>query len=399
MALPLVIGVGEAGVGVLSPELVTRLANMDLVVAAPRFRNAIPTGPEIIDWPSPFSNIYSILKSNSEKSVALLATGDPMWYGAGASLVRELGPHGCEVIPAVSGLQLAAARLGWPMAGCEIVTVHGRPHAALAARLYPRARILVIAQDGSTPARLAEILRHRGYGAASLHVLSHLGGADEQRIDGTADSWADDRVPDFHIVGISCPDKVAAPSVLAAADAEFETDGKMTKRDVRASALAKLAPFPGAVLWDIGTGSGAVSIDFLRMATGGRAFAVDKSAPHLARAVRNAESHGVMGFEPVAGLASDCLSDLPRPDAVFIGGGLSADIVEASRAALRTGGVLVAHAVTIESESVLVTAWQQTGGDLTRLSIQHADPVGGFHGWRPLMPVTQWCWRNTGPNL
>ena len=187
---------------------------MDLVVAAPRFHKDIPTGPEIIDWPSPFSNIYSFLNQILRNRLRFSTTGDPMWYGAGASLVRELGPHGCEVIPAVSGLQLAAARLGWPMAGCEIVTVHGRPHAGLlAARLYPRARILVIAQDGSTPARLAEILRHRGYGAASLHVLSHLGGADEQRIDGTADSWADDRVPDFHIVGISCPDDVAAPGV------------------------------------------------------------------------------------------------------------------------------------------------------------------------------------------
>ena len=159
----------------------------------------------------------------------------------------------------------------------------------------------------------------------------------------------------------------------------------MTKRDVRASALAKLAPFPGAVLWDIGTGSGAVSIDFLRSAAGGRAFAIDKSDEvQLARAVRNAEAHGVSGFEPVAGLAADGISDLPPPDAVFIGGGLSAGIIEASQAALRPGGVLVAHAVTIESESVLITAWQQTGGDLTRLSIQHADPVGGFHGWRPL---------------
>ena len=319
-----------------------------------------------------------------------------MWFGAGASLVRELGPDGCEIIPAVSGLQLAAARLGWPMPGCEIVTVHGRPHAGLVARLYPRARILVIAQDGSTPARLADILCHQGYGAATLHVLADLGGAAETRIDGTARDWSEGTVPDFHIVGIACPDEVAAPPAIAAPDAAFETDGKMTKRDARASALAKLAPFPGAILWDIGTGSGAIAIDFLHTARRGRAFAIDRSETHLARAVRNADANGVSGFEPVAGPAAECLADLPRPDAVFIGGGLSARIVEAAQAALRPGGVLVSHAVTIESESVLIAAWQKTGGDLTRLSIQHADPVGGFHGWRPLMPVTQWCWQKTG---
>ena len=396
MTRPLVIGVDERGVGALPPALQDRLAGMDLIIAAPRFRDALPVGPEIIDWPTPFTNIFNILKSNAKNTVAILATGDPMWFGAGASLVRELGPDGCEIIPAVSGLQLAAARLGWPVSGCEIVTVHGRPHAGLVARLYPRARILVIAQDGSTPSRLADILCHQGYGAATLHVLANLGGAAETRFDGTARDWSEGTVSDFHIVGIACPDEVAAPSVFAAPDAAFETDGKMTKRDVRASALAKLAPFPGAVLWDIGTGSGAIAIDFLHTARRGRAFAIDRSESHLARAVRNADARGVSGFEPVAGPAAECLADLPRPDAVFIGGGLSGGIVETAQAALRPGGVLVSHAVTIESESVLIAAWQKTGGDLTRLSIQHADPVGGFHGWRPLMPVTQWCWQKTG---
>jgi precorrin-6Y C5,15-methyltransferase (decarboxylating) len=190
---------------------------------------------------------------------------------------------------------------------------------------------------------------------------------------------------------------VAATPGHAAPDATFETDGKLTKRDARASALAKLAPFPGAVLWDVGTGSGAIAIDFLRSARFGRAFAIERSEAQLGRATANAARHGVTGLVPVAGdigdvLAGDIGAGLPRPDAVFIGGGLAQPVIEAAQAALRPGGVLVAHAVTIESETGLIAAWQQSGGDLTRLSVQHADPVGGFHGWRPLMPVTQWCW-------
>ncbi|MGB2495405.1 MAG: precorrin-6Y C5,15-methyltransferase (decarboxylating) subunit CbiT [Candidatus Puniceispirillaceae bacterium] len=180
---------------------------------------------------------------------------------------------------------------------------------------------------------------------------------------------------------------------LAAPDASFETDGKLTKRDARASALAKLAPFSGAVLWDIGTGSGAIAVDFLRNAGVGRAFAIDRDEAQLTRATINATHHGVTGLETVAGEAGDVLAGLPRPDAVFIGGGVAPAVIEAAQAALRAGGVLVAHAVTIESEAILVSAWQQSGGELTRISVQHADPVGGFHGWRPLMPVTQWCWQ------
>ena len=396
MPRPLVIGVGEGGVKSLRPELRDRLAGMDMVIAAPRFHRDLPDGPEILDWPSPFSNIFNILNVNSKKSLALLATGDPMWFGVGASLVRKLGPDGCEVIPAVSGLQLAAARLGWPMSGCRVVSIHGRPAGSLVDALHPRARLLVIAQDGDSPQQVARLLAARGYGRARLHVLAHLGGADESRIDGMAHDWRHDRVPAFHIIGVECPDDGPVAHGLAAPDTSFENDGKLTKRDARASALAKLAPFPGAVLWDIGSGSGAVSVDFLRNAPRGTAYAIDRSQAQLDRAVANAATHGVAGLMPVEGDVADALVDLPRPDAVFIGGGMSEAVIVAAQAAVRPGGWLVAHAVTIESESVMIAAWQRSGGDLVRLSVQYADPVGGFHGWRPLMPVTQWCWQGIG---
>lgn len=396
MARPLVIGVGEGGAASLSPEIRARLAGMDMIIAAPRFHGDLPDGPEVQVWPSPFSHIYNILKTNSKKSLALLATGDPMWFGAGASLVRRLGPDACEVVPAVSGLQLAAARLGWPMAACRVVSIHGRPVGSLAAALHPRARLLVIAQDGGSPQQVAQLLAARGYGRARLHVLAHLGGAGESRIDGTAHDWSHDRVPDFHIIGVECPDAGPVAHGLAVPDSGFDNDGKLTKRDARASALAKLAPFPGAVLWDIGSGSGAVSVDFLRNAPRGTAYAIDRSRAQLDRAVANAGTHGVTGLVPVEGDVADALAGLPRPDAVFIGGGMSEAVITAAQAAVRPGGWLVAHAVTIESESVLIAAWQRSGGDLVRLSVQHADPVGGFHGWRPLMPVTQWCWQGPG---
>ena len=288
MARPLVIGVGEGGVATLAPALRERLAGMDMIIAAPRFQDALPDGPQIHDWPSPFSNIYSIIEDNSDKQLALLATGDPMWFGAGASLVRRLGPDGCEVIPAVSGLQLAAARLGWPMAECRVVSIHGRPIDSLASALHPRARLLVIAQDGSSPRQVAQLLAARGYGSASLHVLAQLGGAAESRIDGQAHDWGHDRVPDFHIIAVECPDAGPVAHGLAAPDSSFDNDGKLTKRDARASALAKLSPFPGAVLWDIGSGSGAVSVDFLRNAPRGKAVAIDRNKAQIDRAVAKA---------------------------------------------------------------------------------------------------------------
>ena len=390
-----VAGVTEAGVTALPDHVRQRIAEADCIIAASRFHADLPDGKEILDWPTPFSNIFNLLDDYSDKSLVLLTTGDPMWFGAGASLVGRLGRKGCEIVPAVSGLQLAAAHLGWPLAACRIVSVHGRPAGHLHSALYPRARLLVIAQDGSSPAILAKALCDWGYGAAQIHVMAHLGGPEEVCFSGTAAGWQHDQVPDFHIIGIACGTDMPAIGI-AAPDDSFRNDGKLTKRDARASALAKLAPFPQAVLWDIGSGSGAVSIDFLRAAPGATAHAIDRNDDQHVMAIENANHHGVAGFNTVtADLASDpqaVCAALPDPDAVFIGGGMSSAVIELAQARLRAGGVLVAHAVTIESESLLVSAWQSTGGDLMRLSVQHADPVGGFHGWRPLMPVTQWVW-------
>jgi len=392
---PLVAGVTEAGIAALPDRVLQRIATASCIIAATRFHDALPETAEIIDWPKPFSNIFSIIDNKADKSLVILTTGDPMWFGAGASLASRLGPDGCEVVPAVSGLQLAAAHLGWPMQDCRIVSIHGRPLEHLRAALFPNGRLLVIAQDGNSPAAVAKALCAWGHNKAQIYVMAYLGGTQEAFFSGTAADWQHNDVPDFHIIGIAC-DGAAPANGLAAPDDHFVNDGKLTKRDARASALVKLAPFPKAVLWDIGSGSGAVSVDFLRAAPGGRAIGIDRNQDQLDMALANAERHGVAGFTPVkADLAEDpaaLFDSLPTPDAVFVGGGLSADILALAKARLRPGGVLVAHAVTIESEALMVSAWQGTGGDLTRITVQHADPVGGFHGWRPLMPITQWVW-------
>ena len=350
-----------------------------------------------MDWPKPFTDIYAIIERNAERKLVLLCTGDPMWFGLGASVARRLGQRDCEIIPAPSGFQFAAARLGWPIAECGIISIHGRPTHTILSKLHPRARLLIIPRSSESPGEVADLLVNHGYGKARIHVLGNLAGMKESYIEAQADKWANTwnarkDVPPFHIMGVECPDAGVAAAILAAPDHTFENDGKITKCDVRAAALSKLAPFPGAVLWDIGSGSGAVSIDFLRLAGRGSAYAVDRDAEQCERATANAVAHGVAGFEVVCGDAEKALKDLPSPDAVFIGGGASNPVFRTAIARLRPGGVIVAHAVTIETESILVAHWQKHGGDLARLSIQHADPVGGFHGWRPLMPVTRWHW-------
>lgn len=387
-----IIGVSEGGFAALPTAVQTRIAAADHVIAAPRFHQHLPKGPLVEDWPSPFGDVVARIETLRDRNLVILATGDPLWYGAGATLIDRLGHAACEVIPGVSGFQLAATRMGWPLALCETLTIHGRPVEAILPRLYPRARLLLLAENGGSPAQVASWLVAAGYGRARITVLAHIGGDQEVRFDGLADTWDHQAVPDFHILAVDCSECAPSAAGQVLADDIYENSGKLTKRDARASALAKLAPFPGAVLWDVGCGSGAVAIDFLRRAPRATAFAIDRDEKQIAMAERNARKTGVPHLNLVQAKLPDALADLPRPDAIFIGGGLSPEVVTRCQNALGPGGVLVAHCVTIESELLLTQFWQQTGGSLMRLSVHHADPVGGFHGWRPLMPVTQWHW-------
>jgi len=273
--------------------------------------------------------------------------------------------------------------------------------------VHPGRRILVLSRDGSTPAEVAALLTARGYGDSSLTVLSSLGSPSATIHTGTASAWAaahdidgpagptagSDLDP-LNIVAVEC---VGAgrpvPLVPGLPDDLYASDGQLTKREVRAVTLATLGPQPGELLWDVGAGSGSIAIEWMRSHRACRAIAVESSPDRVARIVANAEALGVPGLRVVEGRAPDALAGLPAPAVIFIGGGLTRDgVVEACLAALPEGGRLVANAVTLESEAVLAGLHGKLGGELTRIAVNRAAPVGGFTGWRAMMPVTVWAW-------
>ncbi|WFE89369.1 precorrin-6y C5,15-methyltransferase (decarboxylating) subunit CbiE [Roseibium porphyridii] len=387
------IGIGEDGA--LAPGGRDALDQADLVFGGKRHLALanVPAGAEAKSWPSPFADVYEDLKQQSGKKVAVLASGDPMWFGIGASLLRHFSADEMRVLPSLSAFQLAAARKGWSLQETECLSVHGRPVDLVRAALYPGARILLLTSNSDTPRQVADILADEGYGRTKLTVLEHLGGEKERIVHGTAEDWSH-AVVDLHTLAL---DVVADPNsrfrgrTAGLADDAFRHDGKMTKQDIRAATLAELKPFPGALLWDIGSGCGSVAIEWLRAADRTQAIGLEPNADRRQMAADNALALGVPHLELKDASAPDGLADLPEPDAVFIGGGLTTPgTVTGAMAALKTGGQLVANAVTLESEAVLLEAYRTLGGALKRLSVQKASAVGGLTGWRPQMTVTQW---------
>jgi precorrin-6Y C5,15-methyltransferase (decarboxylating) len=390
-----VIGIGEDGLAGLSPAARALLAEAQVLIGGDRHLAMVPDdGRERLAWPSPLSPMLERIVAMRGRRVAVLATGDPMHFGIGATLARHVPPDEMTVVPHVSAFALAAARLIWPIEQTAIVTLHGRPLETLEPHIHPGARLLILSHDARTPRQVADCLVAQGFGDSRMVALAHMGGSAESRHEATAAEWGH-AVPDFHTLAVECvagPGARWLPRTAGLPDDAFVHDGKMTKREFRALAIAKLMPNPGALLWDVGAGSGSVSVEWMRAAPNARAIALEPIAGRRAMAARNAARLGVPMLEIRDLRAPEGLSGLPAPDAVFLGGGISEQAIEASSAELKSGGRLVAHAVTLESEAVLLAAHARRGGELVRLLVARAEPVGDYLGWRPAMPVTQWAW-------
>ncbi|MBK5930420.1 precorrin-6y C5,15-methyltransferase (decarboxylating) subunit CbiE [Halochromatium salexigens] len=389
-----VVGIGDDGRDGLGGEAVAALEAATLIFGGERHLALLPpqAGQQRRPWPRPFTQAYDQVLAHRGEPVCVLASGDPMFYGIGSQLAERLPLDELRILPAPSSMSLAAARLGWPLQRVRIVPAHGRPLARVALYLAEGARLLVLSADGDTPAALARLLVAQGYGASQLHVFAHLGGADETRRDARAADWDPRPCAALNLVAVDChadPGTRPLSRRSALPDTAFAHDGQLTKRDVRALTLARLAPRPGELLWDVGAGCGSIGIEWLRAEASGRAIAIESHAERCGFIEHNRERLGVPGLELVAGRAPQALAGLDAPEAIFIGGGLTVEgIVEHCWQALKPGGRLVANAVTLQTEAALVGWRERLGGELTRVSVAQAEPLGRFDGWRTARPIT-----------
>ncbi|WP_137702465.1 precorrin-6y C5,15-methyltransferase (decarboxylating) subunit CbiE [Marimonas lutisalis] len=388
-----IVGIGEDGLDGLTPATRAVVEAAEIIIGGDRHHTLSDSiTAQRVAWPSPFDALIDTLKSYKGKRVVVLATGDPLWFSVGARIGRSIDPAEIIFHPQLSAFQLASARMGWSMADLETLTVHGRPVEQMIAFIQPDARLLILTTGAETPAQIARFLTERGFGKSRMTVLASMGGADEQRFDGIAENWSH-TVPAFNTLAVECiaaPDAALLPRVPGLPDDMFRSDGTMTKQEVRAATLSKLMPMRGALLWDIGCGCGSVAIEWMRSARYARAIGIEPRPDRRDMAAANALALGTPRLHLLDGRVPEALTGLEAPDAIFIGGGLSIETFEAAWAALRPLGRLVANAVTLESEAVLLQLHKKHGGQLVKLSVARAEPVGPRTGWRPLMPVTQW---------
>ncbi|RWL46599.1 MAG: precorrin-6y C5,15-methyltransferase (decarboxylating) subunit CbiE [Mesorhizobium sp.] len=393
-----IVGIGEDGVAGLGDEAKQRIAQAEVVFGGKRHLALVSSlaNGETRSWPTPFDAEMRDVLALKGKDVCVLASGDPFFHGVGVTLARKVKPDEMLVLPAPSSLSLAASRLGWALQDIETISLHGHSIDLIRPLLHPGGRILALTSDGDAPAAMAALLDELGFGPSRLTVLEALGGADEAHRTSRADAFDLKNINPLNVLALeieSTPDARILPLTVGLADHLFEHDGQITKREIRAITLSALAPRRGELLWDIGAGSGSIGIEWMLAHPSLRAIAIEANGERAARISRNAAHCGVPGLVVVEGAAPKAFATLETPDAIFIGGGGSdAGVLDKAIKALRSGGRMVANAVTLEMEALLLDQHNRRGGDLTRIALSRAAPVGSMQGWRPAMPVTQWSW-------
>jgi precorrin-6Y C5,15-methyltransferase (decarboxylating) len=390
-----VIGIGEDGVKALPRSLQKLIERAELIVGGERHLAMVAhVRAEKWPWVSPITLTFEGIMARRGRPVVVLATGDPMHYGIGAALAKQFPADEMVVYPSISAFSLAAARMRWPLAEVECLTIHGRPLDLLAGAVAPGRKLLLLSHDGTSPAEVARRLSDIGYGASEITVLEHMGGPHEHIYSGRADAWAHPRAADLNTLAVFCragDDARALSLSPGLPDEAFRHDGQLTKREIRAATLSALRPLPGQLLWDVGAGCGSISIEWLRIHRSLSAFAIEPNEERQKLIDANTAALGTPFLGRVFRPAPEAYEYLPDPDAVFIGGGLGdAGVVEGAWARLKHGGRLVANAVTAEGEAHLFALRGKLGGDMVRLSVARLAPVGELHGWKPLMPVTQY---------
>jgi precorrin-6Y C5,15-methyltransferase (decarboxylating) len=382
-----IIGIGEDGLAGLSEASRKALDGAEIVFGGERHLKLAHVDGRGKTWPVPFD--ADCVLARRGRPTVVLASGDPFWHGAGGSLAANLACGEWTAHPAPSTFSLAAGRLGWRLEEVACIGLHAAPFERLAPMLTRGARIICLVRDANAAADLAAWLTGRGFGASKFWTLSALGGPRERVIEGRADTFASAQVELPLAVAIEANGAAGLSRATGLADDLFKHDGQITKRPMRALALSALAPRPGERLWDIGSGSGSISVEWAL--AGGRAIAIEVREDRVANITDNAASFGLAHrIAVVTGHAPTALASLDKPDAVFIGGGLDAALFDALWSLLPEGTRVVAHAVTLETEALLSGLQQRHGGELMRIEIAHVAPLGRMRSWEASRPVVQW---------
>ena len=388
----IIIGMDGGGYDRLSSDAQHHIQTATIIIGPKRHLSMLPAvSATLHEWPVPFADGIDMVMAKRGTPCVMLVSGDPFWFGGGSTITSHLTQDEWHAIPGQSCFSLAASEIGWPLEQVICLGLHAAPLSRLRPHLSPGQKIMATMRDGAAVQDLMAYLSDIGFGDTKVITLASLGDSDKTIIEGKADLLHDISVSHPVMVALSCAGSgQVMPRTSGLADDWFAHDGQITKSPIRALTLSALAPCAGEYLWDLGAGSGSIAIEWLLTGPGMRATAVEKHNSRAATIRHNALTLGVDHLEVVESDINAAIKRLPKPDCIFIGGGLRDALLEQLWALMPDGTRLVANGVTIETDQLLTKAHSRLGGHVMRLESAQLQPIGTMHGWKAAYPITQW---------
>ena len=403
-----IIGIGEDGIDGLSPMGRGLINNAKLIIGGRRHLSMLPDNitAKKQQWQSPIAisinQLEKIYQSDETTLVpiCILASGDPMNHGIGVSLINKFGLDAVNITPHISAFSHICARMGWAMTDVTTISIHGRDDDGFIKYLQPNAKLIILTNDANSATEIAAKLVEYSMGDSHITAFSNMGGALEKKQQNTASNWGNIQTADLNTLAIKIKiDAICQWHSRQASieDQAFINDGQITKRQIRALTMANLKPYKGGVLWDIGSGSGSIAIEWAR--AGGKAIAIENNGHRCLNIAANAKLLGVYDDVKIINKnAIDAIGtinaigniDLTAPDAIFIGGGINNNdqMLDICWHKLKISGVFAANSITISSEAKLLQLHKKWGGDISRLQVSHIKSLGKMQAWDSAMAVT-----------
>ncbi|MBI4333979.1 MAG: precorrin-6y C5,15-methyltransferase (decarboxylating) subunit CbiE [Chloroflexi bacterium] len=394
-----VIGMLDSGQESLTPGSLALINQAAVLIGSRRLLSFFPrTAAKKHVLKSNLAGTLDLIKEHLGKEpVVLLASGDPNFFGIGRYLVEKLGPERLEIIPNLTSLQLVFARLKQPWDDAVLLSAHARPIEAILTAARRSRKIGILTDDVNTPAAIATALLGAGIDHFDAFVAHNLGGEEEDFFSASLEELSRLDIPSPNVVlllagGPPAPDDPSLP-VLGLPEEAFDRrrPGLITKMEVRAIVLAKMALSPASAVWDIGAGSGSVAVEAARLCPDGRVCAIEKEAATARLIKQNYRKFGVANLTVIEGEAPEVLATLEEPDAIFVGGsgGRLEEILKTCAGKLKPGGRLVANVTTLENLHSAQTLLKQAGlaTEVTLVSIFRSQDAGSLTRLEPLNPV------------
>ncbi len=400
-----VVGVGNEGPDSLTARALALVEKAEVLVGGQRLLDFFPHVPaERLTLGAKVDEVLAVAAARCATGrVVVLATGDPNYFGITRALRRHVPAEDLDIVPNVSALQWAFAKAREPWDDATFVTVHGRGLGSLAEAVRGQRKVCLFTDEQNTPAAIARTLLDAALGDYQAILCEDLGGPGERVTRLTLEELASRDAHPLNTLILLGPERPPPPPVWAPGLPEDAFDhrkpklGLITKREIRVLSLARLGLRPDSVVWDIGAGSGSVSIEAARLAPLGRIFAIEKNAEDVEIVRANVAKFAVPHVTVVHARAPERLDEMPDPDAVFVGGsgGSLREILSIAAVRLRPAGRIVVNAITLDTlhETVSVCRELPLAHEAILVSIARSKPLldmMSFEALNPVYIVTAW---------